>query len=1132
MVYWPGPSTLPTGTALPAMASNHVGSTPEARFRRLAEQWSGVPPRERSNYQLFIGQLCAALGVEGPRPAGSGYEFEHPVRVVNRDGTESVNFVDLYKRGCFVLEAKDQGADQPESVTLRGAFGQAKTYAADVEGGPPPYLLVLDVGRTLIVWDRWSGSYRGFNAGRRIPLATLADRPDDIALLRDIWENPAARDPHVRAAAVTRDIAEKLAQLASSLEQRGHGQEQVARFLIRCVFTMFAEDVGLLPSAPFTAAVEEIGFADPEEFATVLAELWAAMDTGGRFGLRKFLRFNGHFFADQTVLPLTRDDMAVLHQAAMADWAEVEPAIMGTLLTRALDPEERHRLGAEYTPRQFVERIVRPTVEEPIRERWTAVQAEVLQLRNSSAKSERVRREKLELALDRLRGFHEWLRGLRFLDPACGSGNFLYVTLDLVKQIELEVLRAIEEITGHPELAVEEVGPWQFHGIEVKAWARELAELTLWIGYHQWWRRAHGHAQPPEPVLRDTKTLEHRDAVLEWESVREDPDRSRPDPEPRILHPVTGQLVPDPAATIGYHVYEGTRPAAWPRADFIIGNPPYMGDTRMRSAFGDGYVDALRAAYPEVPAGADYVMYWWHRAAQEVASERSTRAGLITTNTITQRRNRRVIEAAGGAGAHVGWAIPNHPWVNETGAADVRVAMSIIERKPRRARQVLVDDQAKVISTKECERLNADFSAAVDIAGTSKHQLLANSDVASMGFALYGSGFILDQQEALSLRRADPRYIEIIRPYLNGRDIAAHSRRVYVIDFGLMDEDSARSYPVAYDIVRNRVKPHREANKRASIRDTWWQFGWPRPVLRSALNGLSRYIVTIETSKHRYFIFLSAEIAPDNKLVCIASDDAFHLGVLNSRIHTDWALAAGGRLGVGNDPVYTKSTCFNPFPFPDPTLGLRGRVASVAEQLDRHRSEALGRHESVTLTGMYNVMEKLRTGETLTTTERRIHDAAACGVLRDLHDELDWLVANAYGWEWPLERETILTQLVELHGARRAEETAGVVRWLRPEYQQPRLATVAKRIASEITEDTSTATATIDGIIPWPDSTIEQIRSLQSLLARGAHTVEEATRIFSGARKDIVARHLETLAIMGEARLGPDGAYIGVRQAA
>ncbi|HYJ80143.1 MAG TPA: DNA methyltransferase, partial [Longimicrobiaceae bacterium] len=559
-------------------------------LKALAERWATAPAAERANAQPYLTELCHALGVEAPGPGRGDYAFEVPVVTVDRrTGKSTTHFIDLYKREHFVLEAKHFEGDPPGEYGK--AYGQAKAYAGDVPHAPPPFLMVLNVGRTLLVWDRWGGNYGGVNAARRIDLARLWERDADIELLRAVWEDPASLDPSVRGRVVTREVAERLAQLSASLEGRGLEAERVARFLIRCVFTMFAEDVGLLPGKPFQTAIAAFG-ADPAEFVAVMEELWKAMDEGRRFGIHPLLRFNGHFFHEPEALLLSREELAVLHEAAQADWRQVEPTIFGTLLTRALDAAERHRLGAEFTPREYVERVVRQTVDVPLRDRWGPVQADVRQLLGSGKK---------KAALSRLREFHAWLRSLRFLDPACGSGNFLYVTLHTVKRLELEVLRGIEEITGNPELGIEEVGPWQFHGIEVKRWAREIAELTLWIGYHQFWMEHHQGVNPPEPVLKDTGTLELRDAVLEWDEIVEVPEKSRLDPTPRIPHPVTGKLVPDPARRLPYYEYRGARQAPWPQADFIIGNPPYMGHARQRRLLGDGYVDALRAAYPEVP---------------------------------------------------------------------------------------------------------------------------------------------------------------------------------------------------------------------------------------------------------------------------------------------------------------------------------------------------------------------------------------------------------------------------------------------------------------------------------------------------------------------------------------------------
>jgi hypothetical protein len=1091
----------------------------ESRLKALAERWAAARPAERANAQLYIGELCDALGIEPPRPAGSGYEFELPIRIVNRDGSESQGFIDLYKRGCFLLEAKADDAVGSSDVLLRRAFGQARMYTASLPDEAPWYLLVLDVPRTLLVWDRFAGSYGGFNAARRIDLRTLHERPADIALLRDVWEDPTARDPRTRATAVTQEIAARLAQLAAALEARGFAQERVARFLMRCVFTMFAEDVHLLPDEPFRRIIDEVALANPSEFAPAAEDLWRAMDEGRRFGFRKLLKFNGHFFREAEALPLTRDDLALLLEAARADWSEVEPTIFGTLLVRALDPEERHRLGAEYTPREFIERLVRPTIEEPIRERWTAVQAEVLQRRETGKKKDS------EAALASLSDFHAWLRSLSVLDPACGSGNFLYVALHAIKRVELEVMRAIEELTGQHALRFHEVDPSQFHGIEAKPWAREIAELTLWIGFHQWWR-LHHDVQPEEPVLRDTGTLELRDAVLAWDDVRHAPARDRPDPTPRVPHPVTGELVPDSNARIRYDAYVNPRPAPWPEADFIIGNPPFMGQFRQREALGNGYVDALRATYSDVPESADLVMFWWYRAAQAVASGRTIRAGLITTQSITQLQNRQVIVDAGGRGARVAWAIADHYWNDGSDDARVRVAMTVIAKDPASATLIAVDGDARVVSEVRVPRLNADLSAHADVPAAAAVPLLANAGLSSPGVKLDGAGFIVEGDEAKRLLAGNDGLSAVLRPYRNGKDITTRPRDVMLIDFGTMEEEAARAYPILFDIVRDRVKPERDVKPDKGRREYWWRLGRAREQLREALEGLPRYIVTPETSKHRLFEFLPGDVAPDNSLIVVPSPDAFHLGVLSSAIHGTWALAAGSRLGIDGTPRYNKGPCFEAFPFPNPSEPLRREIGDVAERIDRHRKDALARSEKVTMTAMYNVIDRLRSGAPLSRVEQVVHGFAACGVLRDLHDELDRLVASAYGWSWPEPPALVLERLVVLHDARASEEAGGTVQWLRPAYQRPRFAAAGATPEPGLGLRATAAAREqpVDGAT-WPSDAVGQISALRRLAEVSPVNVDDAVQHFAGAPRAIVARHLETLAILGELAATADGRY-------
>jgi hypothetical protein len=1100
-------------------------------LRNLTREWVASEASERQLFQPWLARFCEVMDLPRPgSPPTDDDSFERPVKVIGGDSRESTNFIDYWKAGYVAVEAKASGIAASNDLLLRNAFNQLKRYVAFV-GSRPPYLIVVDVPGTLVIWDGWRGEYGDFAAGRRIALSTLHERPDDIALLRDVFSNPSARDPRGRAQAVTREIAAKLATLAATFEGRGLDSERVARFLMRCVFCFFAEDVELLPKDLFKRTLETArSSGDPARVGTVLTSLWRTMDEGGMFGAELLHRFNGHFFNSVEALPLESADVSLLIEAAQFDWSAVEPSIFGTLLVRALDPVERHRLGAEYTPREYIERLIEPTVVEPIRERWTAVTAAVVQLEETGKKKDR------EKALEQLREFHGWLRGLLFLDPACGSGNFLYVTMAAVKRIELEVFREIERIRGREgteqtEQLFDEVHPRQFHGIEIKPWAREIAELTLWIGYHQFWREAHGGRTPPDPILEDTGTIQQKDSVMSTSGMRRDPTRSEPDLTPRIVHPVSGMLVPDPSARRDYELMLNPRRTEWPRADFIFGNPPYIGGTSMRGALGSGYVDALRETYRDAdPEGWDYVMYWWLRAAEEVASGRTMRAGLITTNSISQRRNRGVITAARLMGASVVWAIADHPWVDDIDGAAVRVAMTVLSRPGPTPRIAVVEDAGRVAAIRDVSQINDDLTGSADLATAALAPVTANQGLSSNGFNLRGSGFMVSSEEARQLIDGEPRNAQILKRYRNGKDLTDRPREMWLIDFDNRSEAAAREYPQLFDIIRTRVLPERSVKKEKSARDYWWRLWRTRPELRRALVGLPRYVATPETAKHRFFLFLGSDIAPDHALVAIALADAHYLGVLSSRIHATWSLGAGTRLGVGNDPRYNKSVCFDPFPFPEPSPDVRVKISALAERLDQHRTDAIARDEKVTMTGMYNVVEKLRSGAALTAKERSIHEVAACGVLRDLHGELDALVAQAYGWPWPLDNDEILDRLVKLHDQRVEEEKGGLIRWLRPEYQVPRSA--PKNASAELDLPEVAVSPAVDVLRPWPASAVEQLAAISAVLGGRSLTAADVIAAFDGAKRDLVTRHLDTLALMGEVTIDDGGRYATARKAA
>ena len=1128
-------------------------------------RWRDADGSERANYQLFVGELCALLDLPAPKPATGqpdqdGYVFERRVAFRHGDGSESVGFIDLYRRGAFVLEAKKLKpgvATKGFDTALLRARGQAESYARALPAseGRPPFVVVVDVGRVIELYadfTRSGATYTPFPDPRshRIRLEDLRD-PATWERLRAVWLDPPSLDPTRRSARVTFEIAQHLARLARTLEESGHDPAVVAGFLTRCLFTCFAEDVGLLPARAFSDLLDSLIQA-PEQFAPMVGELWRAMDHGQfSVAIRAALpRFNGKLFKQPEALPLDRVQIELLREAARADWREVEPAIFGTLLERALSPTERSRLGAHYTPRAYVERLVLPTVIEPLRADWDDARTAALLLA-AEGKSNAARAE--------VRSFHRRLCQIRVLDPACGSGNFLYVTLEHLKRLEGEVLNQLEELgdsQGLLELAGVAVDPHQLLGLEVNPRAAAIAELVLWIGYLQWHFRTRGQVLPPQPVLRDFGNIECRDAVLAHdgaEPTRDDGGQplTRWDGRTYRIHPATGESVPDETARVPVERYVHPRPASWPAADFVVGNPPFIGAGWMRTALGDGYAQAVRAAWPEVPESADFVMYWWHQAAKLVRRGELRRFGFITTNSLRQTFNRRVVAGHllpsptgretgdGGVPLSLAFAIPDHPWVDASDGAAVRIAMSVgvAGETPGRLWTVIDEggadgDAVKVQFSERRGRINADLTLGANVAGTMS--LRANAAISSRGAQLIGSGFIVTPEQAATLGLGRiPNLERHIRPYRNGKDLTATPRHVLVIDlFGLSAEQVRDRFPEVYQWVAERVKPERDQNNRAAYRDNWWIFGEPRGNFRPALEGLHRYIATVETAKHRFFQFLDAVILPDNMLVAIASDDAGHLAMLSSRVHVAWALAAGGRLGVGNDPRYNKTRCFEPFPFPAASAAQQAALRELGERLDTHRKQRQALHPDLTLTGLYNVLAKLRAGETLTPVERTVHERGLVVVLRELHDAIDRAVLDAYSWPdlIPLldgdEFDALLLErLVALNVERTAEERQGHIRWLRPTFQAP----VGQSPALQ-TELDATSVAEIREPVaprPWPKTLAEQARAVAETLAEAGEPLTAAALAarFQGAKIKPFTALLETLVALGRARAVEGGRF-------
>ncbi|MDB5548208.1 MAG: hypothetical protein JWP21_1655, partial [Tardiphaga sp.] len=626
------------------------------------------------------------------------------------------------------------------------------------------------------------------------------------------------------------------------------------------------------------------------------------------------------------------------------------------------------------------------------------------------------------------------------------------------------------------ELSSHSIGVRQFLGMEINPRAVAIAELVLWIGYLQWHFRTQG-GMPNEPVLQAFGNITAMNAVLTWDGA------------PRI------------ARVKGKEVYPNPRRPDWPQAEFIVGNPPFIGNKRMRKLLGDGYLEALHSEYIGMES-SDFVMYWWDHAADLLRNNASAlqRFGFVTTNSITQTFNRRVIDKHLFHGdLSIVHAYRDHPWTTSTtDAAAVRIAMTVLAKGRRiglshktLSETHLENDQQLLAFGAQSGLIHSDLTVGANVAGAGRLQ--SNAGLSHQGVILVGDGFRLTRSDVKTLGFKLGKLPPQIRRYVIGRDIVQRSEERYVIDFfGLSSIEARRLQPKLFQIVLHRVKPQRDQVSRQKTRDAFWIYAEPRRLMRDATEKLSRYIATCRTAKHRLFQFLDTSVLPDAKIVAIAMQDSFDLGVLSSRAHLIWAESSGARLGVGNDLNYNHSECFAKFPFPDANNIQKHTIRLIADELDAHRKRVLAEHDHLTLTGLYNVLDMLRAGtapDALDDKHRAIFNDGLVLILKELHDRLDIAVAEAYGWPADLADDQILRRLVALNATRADEEARGEVRWLRPDYQIPRFAKTADRQA--VAEQGAQIKATLDPVaiqqkISFPSNAVEQTAAVFAALASAA----------------------------------------------
>ncbi|WP_449447586.1 class I SAM-dependent DNA methyltransferase [Thermomonas brevis] len=926
---------------------------------------------ERRDFQSFFDDLCRLMNHPTPREADPEHTwFTYEYGASKTTGGEG--WADAWKRGFFGFEAKGTGKD------LGKAYAQLKMYADALEN--PPLLIVSDLQRFEI--------HTNFtNAVKQVHRFTVEDlaNHDTRRLLAAAFNDPQQLRPGTSRADITKEAAAKFATLADALRKRGHEPHAVAHFLNRLLFCMFAEDIGLLPDHIFSKLVRSVQ-DKPDQFEARAAALFAAMKDGGDFALTEIEHFNGGLFEDASTLRLEAPELATLDAAARLDWAEIDPSIFGTLFERGLDPNKRSQLGAHYTDPDTIMKIVGPVVVDPLLAEWDTEKAAIAATLDK-AKTRGIPKA----AQQRFNAFLERLRAFRVLDPACGSGNFLFLALRALKGLEARVLWEGEAL-GLGRQAPS-VGPANVLGIELNEYAADLARLTVWIGEIQWMIQ-NGYGVRRNPILQALGGIENRDALM-------NPD--------------------------------GTE-AAWPAADVIVGNPPFLGTKKQWGELGREYTDRMRALYSgRVPGFADLVCYWFEKSTDAIKVGQTQRVGLVATNSIRGGANREVLKHATEA-TRIFEAWSDEPWTNE-GAA-VRVSLVCYGSSTQGAQ---LDGQpvAEIFAD-----LTASDGAGGGVDLTSAAKLPENAGAAFVATVKAGPFDIpgATAREWLKLPNPNGRpNTDVVRPWANGMDMTRRPSDTWIIDYGVdTPEASAALYEVPFQHVQHAVHSKREASTKETKYKRFWQMARPIPAMRAALAGLPRYIATPVLAKHRLFVWMDTGILADHQLIAIARDDDAALGVLHSRFHELWALRMGTSLE--DRPRYTPTTTFETFPFPQgltPDIPAQDyaenphavAIADASRALVEARARWLNPPEWV---DWERTPEEVAAGFPARPVAKPGHEAALKkrtltnlynerpAWLDMLHRSLDEAVAAAYGWEWPLTDDEILRRLFELNQARSA----------------------------------------------------------------------------------------------------------------
>lgn len=904
---------------------------PTMTAQQFIDKWEFTRFGERQASQEMFLDICNLVGHPSPVSYGISEVFTFEKAVPG-------GFADAYKEDCFGWEFKRSEAQLAEG------FNQLLRYQVYLK--TPPLLIVSSFQR-IRIQTNFPGKE---TIVHEIPIVTL-NNAEQFNRLRNTFFNPQEFEPERTVEEVTQETAMLFGKVVKDIEGSNGDPERLARYLNQIVFCLYAEDTGLLPDSLFTKILDAYCKNIPY-FNRAVQHLFETMSEGGPFGANPVSYFNGDLFKETDIVELSGRALHRLAEAATKSWRDIEPSIFGTLFEGVMDATKRSRLGAHYTGFDDIMLVIEPVVLQPLRQEWIEArqQADALLAQNDHGS-----------ALDKILAFQERLASMRVLDPACGSGNFLYVAMRSMLDLEKEVIDYAGE-RGWYDLSPA-VKPDQMLGIDTDHYATELARTALWIGYIQW-HETNGFTYLHRPILTSLDGIKRMDAILDYD------DEGNPvEPE-------------------------------WPDADFIVGNPPFLGHVPFREQLGDKYVSAVYGIYGDrIPNSSDICCYWFEKARTQIEAGKAKRAGLLATQAIRFQSNRPVLERIKQSG-DIFAAYSDKDWVLE--GANVHISI------------VCFDDGSEEIRTldgEDIDDINADLAGGADL--TQAKRLAENTGISFMGITKIGDFEISQEtaQEMISQYNAHGKpNSDVIKARITGRDINQINRNMMTIDFGTeMSETEASMYQAPFEYIREHVKPMRDSHTDARARTNWWRYGVPRTEMRNALEGLPRYIATSLTSRHRIFTFVEGEVIPENTVIVFAREDDYFFGVLQSHTHTVWASAMGSQLRESDSGSrYTPTSCFETFPFPRSSDEQRAAIADAASELIAWRN---------------NVTHPAGPSSTQRRTLTRLYNENPTW-LQNAHAKLDAAVATAYGWQHDLSDKQILDRLLDLNLERAAEEEA------------------------------------------------------------------------------------------------------------